>query len=61
MFSEPGALHALLLVLLVSVLYALRKRLPGTQLGRGRDQLESPEARRRRRQLIALEFTAFLL
>jgi hypothetical protein len=61
MFSEPGAYHALLLVLLVSVLYALRKRLPGTQLGRGRDQLESPLARRRRRQLIALECTELLL
>jgi putative oxidoreductase len=61
MFSQPGAYHALLLVLLVSVLYALRKRLPGTQLGRGRDQLESPQARRRRRQLIALECTELLL
>jgi uncharacterized membrane protein len=61
MFSEPGAVHALLLVLLVSVLYALRKRLPGTQLGRGRDQLESAQARRRRRQLIALECTELLL
>lgn len=61
MFSEPGALHALLLVLVVGVLYALRKRLPGTQLGRGREQLESPLARRRRRQLIALECTELLL
>jgi hypothetical protein len=61
MFSQPGVYHALLLVLLVSVLYALRKRLPGTQLGRGRDQLESPQARRRRRQLIALECTELLL
>jgi uncharacterized membrane protein len=61
MFSEPGAVHALLLVLLVSVLYALRKRLPGTRLGRGRDQLESRQARRRRRQLIALECTELLL
>lgn len=61
MFSEPGALHALLLVLVVSALYALRKRLPGTQLGRGRDQLESSRARRRRRQLIALECTELLL
>jgi hypothetical protein len=42
-------------------LYALRKRLPGTQLGRGRDQLGSPQARRRRRQLIALECTELLL
>jgi putative oxidoreductase len=61
MFSEPGALHALLLVLVVGALYALRKRLPGTQLGRDRDQLESPQARRRRRQLIALECTELLL
>ena len=61
MFSEPGVLHALLLVLVVSALYALRKRLPGTQLGRGRDQLESPQARRRRRQLIALECTELAL
>jgi uncharacterized membrane protein len=61
MFSEPGAWHALLLLLVVSALYALRKRLPGTQLGRGRDQLESPQARRRRRQLIALECTELLL
>jgi hypothetical protein len=61
MFSEPGVLHALLLVLVVSALYALRKRLPGTQLGRGRAQLESPQARRRRRQLIALECTELLL
>lgn len=61
MFSEPGALHALLLVLVVGVLYALRKRLPGTQLGREREQLESPQARRRRRQLIALECTELFL
>ena len=61
MFSEPGALHALLLILVVGALYALRKRLPGTQLGRNRDQLESPQARRRRRQLIALECTELLL
>jgi putative oxidoreductase len=61
MFSEPGVLHALLLLLVVSALYALRKRLPGTQLGRSRDQLESPQTRRRRRQLIALEFTELLL
>jgi len=61
MFSEPGVLHALLLVVVVSSLYALRKRLPGTQLGRSRDQLESPQARRRRRQLIALECTELLL
>jgi putative oxidoreductase len=61
MFSEPGVLHALLLVFVVSALYALRKRLPGTQLGRGRDQLELPRARRRRRQLIALECMELLL
>jgi putative oxidoreductase len=61
MFSEPGLLHALLLALVVSVLYALRKRLPGTQLGRRRDQFELPHARRRRRQLIALECTELAL
>jgi hypothetical protein len=61
MFSEPGVLHALLLVLVVSALYALRKRLPGTQLGRSRDRLESPQERRRRRQLIALECTELAL
>jgi uncharacterized membrane protein len=61
MFDKPGLLHALLLVLVVSALYALRKRLPGTQLGRGRDLLESPQARRRRRQLIALECTELAL
>src|SRR5258705_4039099 len=61
MFSEPGVLHALLLILVVSALYALRKRLPGTLLGHSRDQLESPQARRRRRQLIALECTELLL
>src|SRR6267154_5482415 len=61
MFSEPGVLHALLLILVVSALYALRKRLPGTLLGRSGDQLESPLARRRRRQLIALECTELLL
>ena len=55
MFDKPGLLHALLLVLVVGALYALRKRLPGTQFGRSRDQFESPQARRRRRQLIALE------
>jgi len=61
MFDKPGFLHALLLALVVSALYALRKRLPGTQLGRGRDQFESPLARRRRRQLIALECTELAL
>jgi putative oxidoreductase len=61
MFNQPGLLHALLLALVVSVLYALRKRLPGTQLGRGRDQLALPQARRRRRQLIALECTELAL
>jgi uncharacterized membrane protein len=61
MFDKPGLFHALLLVLVVSALYVLRKRLPGTQLGRGRDQFESPPARRRRRQLIALECTELAL
>jgi hypothetical protein len=61
MFDKPGFLHALLLALVVSALYALRKRLPGTQLRRGRDQFESPPARRRRRQLIALECTELAL
>ncbi len=61
MFSEPGVLHALLLLFVVSALYALRKRLPGTHLGRSRDKLESSQARRRRRQLIALECTELLL
>jgi putative oxidoreductase len=61
MFNEPGLFHALLLVLVVSALYALRKRLPGTQFGRGRDKFESPDARRRRRQLIALECTELAL
>lgn len=55
MFSRPGLLHALLLALVVSVLYALRKRLPGTHLGRDRNQFELPHERRRRRQLVALE------
>ena len=61
MFKEPGLLHALLLVLVVSALYALRKRLPGTTLRRGGYQFESPHARRRRRQLIALECTEIVL
>ena len=61
MFDKPGLFHALLLVLVVSALYVLRKRLPGTQLGRSRDQFESPPARRRRRQLIALECTELAL
>lgn len=61
MFDKPGLLHALLLVLVVSALYLLRKRLPGTRLGRGRDQFESPPERRRRRQLIALECTEIAL
>jgi putative oxidoreductase len=61
MFNEPGLSHALLLVLVVGALYALRKRLPGTQLGRDRDKFESPDARRRRRQLIALECTELAL
>src|SRR6266853_1206972 len=61
MFNEPGLSHALLLVVVVGALYALRKRLPGTYLGRSRDQFESPLARRRRRQLIALECTELAL
>ena len=61
MFDKPGLLHALLLALVVGALYALRKRLPGTRLGRGRELIESPEARRRRRQLIALECTEIVL
>jgi uncharacterized membrane protein len=61
MFNEPGLFHALLLALVVSALYALRKRLPGTQLGSRRDQLESSQARRRRRHLIALECTELAL
>jgi putative oxidoreductase len=61
MFNEPGLFHALLLALVVSALYALRKRLPGTQLGSRRDQLESTQARRRRRHLIALECTELAL
>ncbi|PYO45521.1 MAG: hypothetical protein DMD72_15085 [Gemmatimonadetes bacterium] len=61
MFNEPGLLHALLLLLVVSALYALRKRLPGSKLGRGGYQFESPHARRRRRQLIALECTELVL
>src|ERR1700741_5553391 len=61
MFDKPGLLHALLLVLVVSALYARRSRLPGPQLGRGRDQFESPPARRGRHQLIALECTELAL
>jgi putative oxidoreductase len=61
MFDKPGFLHALLLALVVSALYALRKRLPGTQLGRRQDRFESPHTQRRRRQLIALECTELLL
>jgi putative oxidoreductase len=61
MFNEPGFFHALLLALVVSALYALRKRLPGTQLGSRGDQLESPQARQRRRHLIALECTEIAL
>jgi putative oxidoreductase len=61
MFDKPGLLHALLLALVVSALYALRKRLPGTQLGRRQDRFESPYTQRRRRQLIALECTELLL
>ena len=61
MFDKPGLLHALLLALVVAALYALRKRLPGTRLGRAREPIESTEARRRRRQLIALECTELAL
>jgi putative oxidoreductase len=61
MFSQPGLLHALLLALVVGSLYALRKRLPGTQLGTHRTGSELPQARRRRRQLIALECTELAL
>ena len=61
MFNEPGFFHALLLALVVGALYALRKRLPGTQLGSRGDQLESPQARQRRRHLIALECTEIAL
>jgi putative oxidoreductase len=61
MFNEPGLFHALLLALVVGALYALRKRLPGTQLGSRGDQLESPRARQRRRHLIALECTEIAL
>src|SRR6266404_7792457 len=61
MFNDPGLSHALLLVLVVGALYALRKRLPGTHLGRARDQFEWPQARRRRRQLIVLECTELAL
>src|ERR1700733_2248363 len=61
MFSQPGLLHALLLALVIGSLYALRKRLPGTQLGPNRTQPELPQARRRRRQLIALECTELAL
>src|SRR6185503_1020707 len=61
MFNEPGILHALLLAIVVGALYALRKRLPGTRLGRVREQPESLVERRRRRQLLALEFTELVL
>ncbi len=61
MFSQPGLAHALLLALVVGGLYALRKRLPGTQLGAHRADSESSQARRRRRQLIALECTELAL
>jgi putative oxidoreductase len=61
MFKHPGLSHALLLALVFSVLYALRKRLPGTQLHGGHDRFELPQARRRRRQLVALECTELAL
>jgi uncharacterized membrane protein len=61
MFNQPGLIHALLLALVVTFLYLLRKRLPGTQLSGGGGNLEDPRARRRRRQLIALECTELAL
>jgi putative oxidoreductase len=61
MFRQPGLLHALLLLLVFGALYALRRRLPGTQLGTGQTEAELPQARRRRRQLIALECTELAL
>jgi putative oxidoreductase len=61
MFSQPGLVHALLLAVVIGGLYALRRRLPGTQLGAGQTNPELPEARRRRRQLIALECTELAL
>jgi putative oxidoreductase len=61
MFNEPGVLHALLLTIVVGALYALRKRLPGTRLGRVREHPESRLERRRRRQLLALECTELVL
>jgi hypothetical protein len=61
MFNEPGVLHTLLLVLVVGALYALRKRLPGTRLGRIKEQPESLMERRRRGQLVALECTELVL
>jgi putative oxidoreductase len=61
MFRQPGLAHALLLALVIGGLYALRKRLPGTELGTGRIGPELPEARRRRRQLIAVECTEIVL
>ena len=61
MFKEPGVLHALLLAIVVGALYALRRRLPGTRLGRVKEQPESLVERRRRRQLLALECTELVL
>lgn len=61
MFNEPDLLHAVLLAIVVGALYALRKRLPGTRLGRVREHPESLVERRRRRQLLALECTELVL
>jgi putative oxidoreductase len=61
MFSQPGLIHALLLALVIGSLYALRKRLPGTQLRTGRSEPALPQERRRRRQLIVLECTELVL
>jgi hypothetical protein len=61
MFRQPGLAHALLLALVIGGLYTLRKRLPGTELGTGRIGSELPQARRRQRQLIAVECTEIVL
>jgi uncharacterized membrane protein len=61
MFNEPGILHALLLAFVIGALYALRKRLPGTRLGRIREHTESRQEARRRHQLLALECTELVL
>jgi putative oxidoreductase len=61
MFSQPGLIHALLLALVIGSLYALRRRLPGTQLGSDRSGPDLPQARKRRLQLIAVECTELAL